>query len=60
MQTTHENFDKPVDTNETHNATENNKTKAHVIRRNIEDYLEQKALERRLTEVIDEDLSLGW
>lgn len=36
------------------------KPKAHIVRRNIEDYLEQKALDRRLTEVIDEDLDLGW
>ncbi len=39
---------------------EEQKSKAHVIRRNIEEYLEQKALERRLTEVFDEDLNLGW
>ena len=29
------------------------KPKAHIIRRNIEDFLEKKALERRLTEVFD-------
>ena len=42
------------------NVPEDQKSKAHIIRRNIEEYLEQKALERRLTEVFDEDLNLGW
>ncbi|HPE61056.1 MAG: hypothetical protein KDI15_07660 [Thiothrix sp.] len=31
------------------------KVKPHVIRRNIEDYLEKKALERRLKDVFDDD-----
>ena len=31
------------------------KLKAHIIRRNIEDYLEKKALERRLSDVFDTD-----
>lgn len=34
------------------------KIKAHVIRRNVEDYLERKALERRLKEVFDDDYLL--
>ena len=32
--------------------------KPHVIRRNVEDYLEQKALERRLRDVFDVDYLL--
>lgn len=32
------------------------RTKPHIIRRNIEDYLERKALERRLKDVFDDDL----
>ncbi len=35
-----------------------NKIKAHVIRRNVEDYLERKALERSLKEVFDDDYLL--
>ena len=34
------------------------KEKAHVVRRNIEDYLEQKKLERSLKEVFDDDYLL--
>jgi len=34
------------------------KIKAHVIRRNVEDYLERKALERSLKEVFDDDYLL--
>ena len=34
------------------------KIKAHVIRRNVEDYLERKALERSLKEVFDDDYIL--
>jgi len=34
------------------------KIKAHVIRRNVEDYLERKALERRLKEVFEDDYLL--
>jgi len=30
------------------------KIKAHVVRRNVEDYLERKALERSLKEVFDD------
>lgn len=32
------------------------KVKPHVVRRNVEDYLERKALERRLKDVFDDDL----
>lgn len=35
--------------------TENKKVKPHVIRRNVEDYLERKALERRLKDVFEDD-----
>lgn len=31
------------------------KVKPHVVRRSVEDYLEKKALERRLKDVFDED-----
>lgn len=34
------------------------KIKAHVIRRNVEDYLERKALERTLKEVFDDEYLL--
>jgi len=34
------------------------KIKAHVVRRNVEDYLERKALERSLKEVFDDDYLL--
>jgi hypothetical protein len=34
------------------------KVKAHVVRRNVEDYLERKALERSLKEVFDDDFLL--
>jgi len=37
---------------------EGKKEKAHVVRRNIEDYLEQKALERKLKEVFEDDYLL--
>ena len=39
-------------------TTDTNNSKPHVIRRNIEDYLEQKALERRLQDVFDDDFLL--
>lgn len=40
-------------------TTENNKkTKPHIVRRNIEDYLEKQALQRRLKDVFDEDFLL--
>jgi len=34
------------------------KVKAHIVRRNVEDYLERKALERTLKEVFDDDFLL--
>ena len=37
---------------------EKKKVKAHVIRRNVEDYLERKALERSLKEVFEDDYLL--
>ena len=41
---------------ETPNTTtpDTKKVKPHIIRRNVEDYLERKALERRLKDVFDE------
>ncbi len=60
MQTIDDIFDDTIEDVEKNNSTQD-KPKAHIIRRNVEDYLEQKALERRLTEVFDEDYSrLGW
>lgn len=35
-----------------------NKPKPHELRRNIEDYLERKALERKLMDVFDDDYPL--
>lgn len=35
-------------------TSDNKKVKPHVIRRNVEDYLERKALERRLKDVFDD------
>jgi len=35
-----------------------NKPKPHVLRRNIEDYLERKALEKKLSDLYDEDYPL--
>lgn len=40
------------------NNDHNKKTKPHVVRRNIEDYLEKQALQRRLKDVFDEDFLL--
>ncbi len=40
------------------NVDEKKKIKAHVIRRNVEDYLERKALERSLKEVFEDDYLL--
>lgn len=34
------------------------KPKPHVLRRNIEDYLERKALEKKLTDLYDDDFLL--
>lgn len=39
-------------------SAEEKKTKAHIARRNIEDYLEKKALERSLKEVFEDDYLL--
>lgn len=36
-------------------GSDSKKAKPHVVRRNVEDYLEKKALERRLKDVFDED-----
>jgi hypothetical protein len=35
--------------------TDGKKIKPHVVRRNVEDYLERKALERRLKDVFEDD-----
>lgn len=40
------------------NKKKEKRMKPHVIRRNVEDYLEQKALERRLRDVFDVDYLL--
>jgi len=42
----------------TKDSKEAKKEKAHVVRRNIEDYLERKELERSLKEVFDDDFLL--
>jgi len=39
-------------------SKQDKKIKAHVVRRNVEDYLERKALERSLKEVFDDDFLL--
>ena len=36
-----------IDTHTTHLTPDNKKVKPHIIRRNVEDYLERKALQRR-------------
>ncbi|MEZ5451212.1 MAG: hypothetical protein R3E93_00120 [Thiothrix sp.] len=36
-------------------TTDGKKVKPHVVRRNLEDYLERKALARRLKDVFEED-----
>ena len=36
-------------------SDDDKKAKPHVIRRNIEDYLEQKALQKRLQDIFDDD-----
>lgn len=40
------------------NTDRDSKIKPHIIRRNIEDYLEKQALQRRLKDVFDEDFLL--
>ena len=54
-----------IDNNETipnvediEKSEESKKVKAHVIRRNVEDYLERKALERSLKEAFDDEYLL--
>jgi len=34
------------------------KIEAHIVRRNVEDYLERRALERKLKEVFDDEFLL--
>ena len=46
-----------MDNKEKKGDTEN-KPKPHVLRRNIEDYLERKALEKKLTDLFDDDFPL--
>lgn len=36
-------------------STDGKKTKPHIVRRNVEDYLERKALERRLKDIFEDD-----
>ena len=43
---------------ENSHGNEDKKSKPHVIRCSIEDYLEQKALEKRLQDVFDDDFLL--
>ena len=43
---------------EKENSKQDKKIKAHVVRRNVEDYLERKALERSLKEVFEDDYLL--
>lgn len=50
--------DQEEDENEAEEAKQEKsgkRAKPHVLRRNVEDYLEQKALERRLRDVFDYD-----
>ena len=49
--------DEDIFTLEKQISTEGKKTKSHVVRRNVEDYLERKALERRLKDVFDDDFA---
>lgn len=46
------------DLESTNDKVSDKKVKAHVIRRNVEDYLERKALERSLKEVFDDEYLL--
>jgi len=52
------NFDDIENLEESDEKTSEKKIKAHVIRRNVEDYLERKALERSLKEVFDDEYLL--
>ena len=55
-----ESYDVLEETNDEHvNERDlHKKAKPHVVRRNIEDYLEKKALKQRLKEVFDADFEL--
>lgn len=44
-----------IETNANHLNADNKKLKPHIIRRNVEDYLERKALQKRLKDVFEED-----
>jgi hypothetical protein len=44
-----------IENNASHTTTDNKKVKPHIIRRNVEDYLERKALQKRLKDVFEED-----
>ena len=46
-----------MDTKEKKSESES-KPKPHVLRRNIEDYLERRALEKKLTDLFDDDFPL--
>jgi len=48
--------DSSLNTTDTEKKEE--KTKPHELRRNIEDYLERKALERKLLDIYDDDFPL--
>lgn len=45
-------------TDETVETTTDQETKPHIIRRNIEDYLAERALKKRLTDILDDDFLL--
>lgn len=38
--------------------TKDQQVKPHIVRRNIEDYLAERALKRRLTDIFDDDFLL--
>ena len=44
-----------IETNTSPVTSDNKKVKPHIIRRNVEDYLERKALQKRLKDVFEED-----
>jgi hypothetical protein len=44
-----------IETNTSPVTPDNKKVKPHIIRRNVEDYLERKALQKRLKDVFEED-----
>ena len=53
-----ENIPNIEDVNKENQSDTNKKVKAHLVRRNIEDYLAQKELERSLKDVFDDDFLL--